>query len=410
MHFIDLSRQILLSIWTHKIRTSLALFGIMWGTMTVTLLLALGNGFYKKSMENLAFLNNGTIFAWAGRTSKPYAGIPQGQNIQLGINDFLEIMQNIPGIQWYSPEFAKESLFQYQNKETKSSLMGVGPGYETTMQFKILPGKSRFFNELDLTQQNRVVYLDATLTKILFAMEDPIGKTIYIQQIPFVVIGVSDPDKNTGIVFSGNKTRGYIPYTTYLALQGLEDINTIFLTPKNIEDSVRIKNNLKNLLAAKLHYDPSDDEAFHMPDLEDKQVFISWFFFIIELFLGFCGALTLSVGGLGVANMMFLIVTERTREIGLRKALGASEKNILLQFLCETLLIVGLGGAIGIGISIASLFVLSHLHLPDWMGNPYISAFSAGLTIFILMTVGLLAGYFPAKRAANMEPVKALLS
>lgn len=409
MHFIDLGRQIALSIWTHKIRTSLALFGIMWGTMTVTLLLALGNGFYEKSMENLAFLNNGTIFAWAGTTSKPHAGLPQGQKIRLEIDDFLEIMKNIPGIQWFSPEFSNETLFQYQDKETKSLLMGVGPGYEKTMQFKILPGKSRFFSELDLAKQNRVVYLDAPLTKILFPKEDPLGKIIFIQQIPFTVIGVADPEKNTGIVFTGSHT-GYIPYTTYLALQGRENINTIFLTPAKIEDSVRIKNNLKNLLAAKLHYDPSDDEAFHIPDLEDKQVFISWFFFIIQLFLGFCGALTLSVGGLGVANMMFLIVTERTREIGLRKALGASENNILIHFLSETLCIVGLGGAIGIGLSAALLFVLPFFHLPDWMGNPYVSIFSASITIAILMMVGLLAGYFPAKRAANMEPVKALLS
>ncbi|HEX2548663.1 MAG TPA: ABC transporter permease, partial [Gammaproteobacteria bacterium] len=346
MRFIDLFRQIILSIWTHKIRTCLALFGIIWGTMTVTLLLALGNGFYEKSMQNLAFLKNGTIFAWAGTTSKPYAGIPQGQKIHLEINDFLEIMQNIPGIQWYSPEFADETLFQYQNKETKSLLLGVAPGYETTMQFEIAAGKSRFFNTVDLMQKNRVVYLDAPLRKVLFGTVDPVGKTIFIKHVPFLVIGVADPEKNAGIVFSGSHT-GYIPYSTYLAIKGIENINTIFLTPDKIEDSVRIKNNLKNLLAAKLHYDPSDDEAFHMPDLEDKQVFISWFFFIIELFLGFCGALTLSVGGLGVANMMFLIVTERTREIGLRKAIGASEKNILTHFLFETLVLVGLGGMIG---------------------------------------------------------------
>jgi putative ABC transport system permease protein len=370
------------------------------------LLLALGNGFYDKSMQNLAFLNNGTIFAWPGSTSKPFAGLPQGQKVYLGIQDFLELMQNIPGVKWYSPVFSSKTLFQFQNKEVDGSLQGIAPGFDVTMQIKKI-GKSRFIDPLDINQQNHVVFIDAELKKILFAENEAIGKTLMINQVPFTIIGVADPDDESSINFGDNRS-AYIPYTTYLAMLGAQNINTIFLTPQHILDASRIKNNLKNLLAAKLHFDPTDDEAIHMPNLEEQQTFITWFFRIIELFLGFCGGLTLSVGGLGIANMMFLIVTERTREIGLRKAIGASETTILRQFLYETLFLVSVGGVIGALISFAMLSIVPYVHLPDWMGRPHVSFFTGSMTVIILMTVGLLAGYFPAKRAAMMEPVKAL--
>lgn len=406
MHFIDLFRQIILNIRSHKFRTFLALFGIIWGTLTVMLLLALGNGFYDKTMQNLAFLNNGTIFAWPGTTSKPFAGLPQGQKVYLNIQDFLDIMQNIPGIKWYSPTFNTKILYQYQNKEVDAGLQGIAPGFDMTMQIKKTE-KSRFINPLDVQQKNYVVFLDAELKKVLFAANDAIGKTLFINHVPFTIIGVADSDEGGGVHFGDNRN-AYIPYTTYLALMGPENINTIFLTPEHITDSTRIKNNLKNLLAAKLHFDPTDDEAVHMPNLEEQQLFITWFFRIVELFLGFCGALTLSVGGLGIANMMFLIVSERTREIGLRKALGANEKIILRQFLYETLFLVGVGGILGAVIAFTMLAIVPYIHLPEWMGNPHVSIASGMLTVIILMSVGLLAGYFPAKRAAMMEPVKAL--
>jgi putative ABC transport system permease protein len=137
-------------------------------------------------------------------------------------------------------------------------------------------------------------------------------------------------------------------------------------------------------------------------------VFFTWFFRVVELFLGFCGLLTLSVGGLGTANMMFLIVAERTHEIGLRMALGAKQAHILWQFVLETLLLVSMGGIIGALVSIGILFSMRAYGLPEWLGIPHISFGTALSTIFILAFVGLVAGFFPARRAANMEPVRAL--
>ena len=145
MYSVDLLKQIGFSLWSHKIRTCAALFGIIWGTITVILLLALSNGFYEKSIKNLAFINNGTIFGWSAATSKPYAGLPQGQKIHLQLKDFLEMMHDIPGIQWFTPlyHFDQGIDVQYKNKNVNASIQAVGEGYDKTMQFSMIPG-SRF--------------------------------------------------------------------------------------------------------------------------------------------------------------------------------------------------------------------------------------------------------------------------
>lgn len=407
MYSIDLLRQISYSLWSHKIRTCAALFGIIWGTITVILLLALSNGFYEKSIKNLAFINNGTIFAWGGVTSKPYAGLPQGQRIHLQLKDVLEIVQDIPGIQWFSPVYHLNKETQYQNKNVNASIEAVADGYDKTMQLRILPG-GRFIDVLDIQNKNHVVFLDDVLKKILFGKEEAVGKIVTIQGLPFTVIGVADPDNDSAVNFRWGENNAYIPYTTYLGIFGQQDISMIFLTPQSAADTPRIKRNLKNILAMKFHYDPSDEDAFRIPNLEDDQIFFTWFFRVIELFLLFCGTLTLSVGGLGTANMMFLIVTERTREIGLRMALGAEQSHIMLQFILETLTLVSLGGFIGALISGILLTILKHAHLPDWLGTPHISSMTVLMTVLVLVMVGLIAGYFPARRAANMEPVRAL--
>lgn len=406
MFFLDLFKQILFSLWSHKIRTCAALFGIVWGTITVILLLALGNGFYSANIKNLAFLNNGTIFAWPGVTSKPYAGLPEGQKIHLPIKDLLEIVQDIPGIKSFSPDYSFTGELHYKKKHINASVQGVASGYDKTQQLVYLPG-GRFIDPLDVEKKNRVVFLDDSLKTILFGSEEAVNKQVLILGVPFTVIGVADKNNKSAVKFM-RENNAFIPYTTYLAIKGQQDIRLIFITPESILDTPRIKNNLKNILAMKFRYDPTDEDAFHIPNLEAEQNFITWFFRVIELFLLFCGVLTLSVGGLGTANMMFLIVTERTREIGLRMALGAEQSHIMLQFILETLLLVSLGGIIGAVISGIILAILQQMHLPEWLGSPHISWMTASITTIILAIVGLTAGYFPARRAANMEPVKAL--
>jgi len=405
MYLNDLLKQIVVTLLAHKIRSCLALFGIVWGSVTVFLLLALSNGFYTTQIKKLAFLNNATIFAWPGITSKPFAGMPQGQNIHIELNDFLRIVHNIPGIKTFSPAFHHESTLQYQDKNVAGNVQAVASGYQEIQQVSLLPG-SRFIDPIDILHKNRVVFLDNSVKTILFGKENAFGKKVSIDGLPFTVIGTTDPDHASAIKWMDNSI--YVPYTTYLAIHGKQDVAMMFLLPYNAKEAPRIKQDFIHLLAAKYHFDPTDDDAIHMPNLESPQQFITWFFRVVAFFLGACGALTLSVGGLGVANMMFLIVTERTREIGLRMALGARQIDILLQFLCETFLLITLGGVLGFIVSKSLLALINTIGIPEWLGTPYISWTTILTTSLILSGVGLLAGYYPARRAANMKPIQAL--
>jgi len=406
MYSKDLFKQIAFSMWSHKARTIAALFGIVWGTITVILLLAIGDGYYKKSMEDLSFLNNGTIFGWGGYTSLSYKGVPLAQKINLRIKEVSQIVDNIPGVKDFSPMYRASVEIKSDVASIDTRIQGVSASHDEMMQIEHTKG-SRFINPIDIQHKNRVIFIDDKLSKTLFKDDSPLEKTIYVQGIPFTVIGIQNPDPEKATHFAGENT-GYIPYTSFLSIFGDQNMRLIFVTPEKPEYSARIKTNLKNLLALNLHFDPADDEAFNMPNLAEAQVFITWFFRVVKVFLLFCGVLTLSIGGLGTANMMFLIVTERTREVGLRISLGAKHSDIMKQFMLEALCLVGLGGLIGAIISGTVLLVLQNITLPEWLGVPH-ATFSSAFTTFIVITfVGLMAGYFPARRAANMEPVKAL--
>src|SRR3990167_6981046 len=182
----DLLKQILLNFWRHKIRTCFALFGIIWGTIAVILLLSLGHGFYQASIKNLAFINNGTIFIWPGTTSKPYAGLAPGQNIHVRMNDMIEVMNHIPNVQRYSPNYFSAKEISYQNKHLQAAVQGVSSDFKEIQQISV-ESNGRFINQLDMIEKRRVVFLDEQVKLTLFGKQEAIGKFIFIQGVPFVV-------------------------------------------------------------------------------------------------------------------------------------------------------------------------------------------------------------------------------
>jgi putative ABC transport system permease protein len=402
-------QQVFFSLWRHKIRSALALFGIIWGTVAVILLLAIANGFYTANQKNLAFLNGGTVFAWGGKTSKPYQGSPPGQSIHLRITDLLAIVENVPQIKLFSPIYflsnQHENILSYQDKQTAATIQGVNADQGEMQSLIAFPG-GRFIDAFDVAERHRVVFLDNEIKLSLFGTENAVGKIIMIEGVPFLIIGIADPAHKNILIHMTKSI--YVPYTTFLSLWGPKDIDFFFVQPTSSVHTAALKQSIKNMMARKHHFDPGDEQALMMPDTEDLQLFFQWFFRIIEIFFGVCGALTLSVGGLGIANMMFLIVTERTREIGLRMALGAGPVHIMTQFMLETLLLVGSGGVIGFILAGSCLQILQQLPLPEWLGTPHTSWTTIMITLSILLSVGALAGYFPARRAANMQPVQAL--
>jgi putative ABC transport system permease protein len=202
----------------------------------------------------------------------------------------------------------------------------------------------------------------------------------------------------------------YISYKSYEALYDNKYVGVFFVFPKPDTDPLQFEQSLRSYFAHKYHFDKNDKGALQLWGSTKMFQFIRWFFVGLQLFLGACGMMILAVGSIGVANIMFLIVTERTYEIGLHKAVGATDRQILLQLLFEALIIIGIGGCLGIGIALGAITILQQVTLPDWIGVPVISWTTVGITIFALGLIGLIAGYFPARRAARMDPIDALMT
>lgn len=406
MYIFILSQQILRDLWMHKLRSLLALFGITWGTLTVILLLALGYGFYTTSKINMMKIVDGTFFVNLNKTSKPFMGYPVGRQIKIKpktIMDLPNIMHN--DIQLVSPIMSQNINISFQDKQFSREVSGVNSDLAIIRKVDLTPD-SRFISPIDEKTAADVVVIGYHLKQQLFNDAPAIGKKILIRHIPFTVIGIMpNPGHHN---YSWYDNSALIPYTTFINLWGEQDVNSFFIVPNPKANSQEVKQTLINYLAARYHFDPQDTAALRIYDTVKMFKFFTWFFVGIQIFLGICGALTLAVGSLGVANIMFLIVTERTREIGIKMAVGARDYHILFQILLETLMIIILGGLLGFLIATSCIIMLQYIPLPTWLGQPEISMITVFITIIILMLFGLLAGYFPAKRAANMDPIEAI--
>jgi putative ABC transport system permease protein len=404
MYFLNLCQQILADMWARKLRSILALFGIIWGTMTVVLLLAIGNGFATASQTSMMSLVDGTFYVTPGATSKSFQGFAKGRPLNIKSSAVMGLPAAIPDVQTVSPMLEQSLPIGIAKKQLKRKLLGVAPSFGYLQKINI--GEGRFINNLDINQQNFVAVLGDQVADQLFGDISIIGKKIWINSIPFTIVGkIQKASKN---VYNWYKNSVIIPYPTYLDIFGDQNVQMFVVFPNPNADSKQVLYNMRGYFAHKYHYNPADKIALEVFDTTVIFQFMRWFFIGVKIFLGICGALTLGIGSLGVANIMFLIVSERTREIGVRMALGATEGHILSQVILEASIIVALGGLIGFLLAYIITLVLQSVNLPDWLGQPVISPSVVIATILIIAVLGLLAGYFPAKRAAKMDPVEAL--
>lgn len=402
MYFFNLCRQILRDMRAQKMRSFLALFGIIWGTITVVLLLALGTGFRIASLRNMMTIADGTFFASVGKTSKSFRGYPKGQPVNIKASSVMDLKKAIPAIKMASPWFSNRVHLRYKKEEHSREIAGVSGDFGYLQKIRVA-GQGRFINQLDVTNKNYVIVLGDRVKERLFGDEPAVGKTILVKNIKFTVIGVTAPD-----IYNRLKYLAAIPYSVYINIFGDQNVPFFMVFPDPNLEPQTVQNSMRTFLAKKYHFAADDKLAVRVIDTTKFFQFMRWFFIGIQLFLGICGALTLGVGSLGVANIMFLIVTERTREIGVRMAIGASDWQILWQIILEALILVALGGSIGLLISYLTVDILQYIKLPDWLGKPVISTTTVIITIIVLSVMGIFAGFFPAKRASKMDPVEAL--
>jgi putative ABC transport system permease protein len=394
--------QIFHDMWAHKLRSLLALFGIVWGTIAVTVLLALGQGFYNKQMKALASLAEDTLKIFLGSTGKPYHGLPSERKILVKASFVNNLPQALPEIAHASPYLMTQGSLSKGIRQTKAMVIGAAPAYVIIRHWH---ANGRFLDVLDTKNIRRVVFLGAKLKQSLFANEEALGQQIIINGMPFTVIGVRG-DRQQALDW--DNYNAFIPYSTFIALWGDQDLEQFIVAAKDSSQVAATKLALTHYFAKQFYFDPTDKNVINTYDYSTFKNFYISFFRAIQWFLGLCGAFTLCIGGIGIANTLFLIVQERTQEIGLRKTMGAQNHHILAQILLETFVLVGIGGLVGMSVAVSIIQLLAVISLPGWLGTPVISIPIIITTGSILLLIGMLAGYFPARRAANMQPIMAL--
>ncbi|HET8775200.1 MAG TPA: ABC transporter permease [Thermoanaerobaculia bacterium] len=404
--FKDVLRQLFRDIRNEKLRTFLTIFGIVWGTVAISLMLAFGTGLHKQLIKNTAGLGDRILIVWPGLTSIPYEGLGKGRRLRVAEEDLSAIRTEVEGLRRVSGEYMTSMRLDYGTKTISVDISGVVTEFGEMRNLIPEPG-GRFVNPIDDANQRRVIFLGDELKTNIFGESDAVGKIVLLNQSPFTVVGVLKKKPQDSSYSGRDKEKAFIPSSTYRALTGEKYVDNIVMQGVDASDTKGLIERLRGAFGKRLRFDKEDKEALSIWDTTEQFKFFDIFMLSFNAFLGIIGVMTLIVGGIGVSNIMNVIVEERTREIGIKMALGAKARWILMQFLLETMLVTTLGGAIGFAISYTLCAVFPE-GPQEFIGKPELSPLVAVLTATALGIVGLIAGYFPAREASKLDPVVAM--
>jgi putative ABC transport system permease protein len=392
-------------------RIGLTVMAIAWGTLSIVLLLSFGEGMKRSFHRNSRGMGEGIGVLWPGATTRAYAGLPSGRSISFTDEDAELLGARIPEITSISREYAKRAPVARGTKTVNARVRGVDPAFGE-MRNIIPQAGGRFLNDMDSALKRRSVVLGDELATDLFGKDDPIGKTVMINQSTFLVVGVMQPKVMMGMYSGPDKGQATIPAPTFKAMFTDAKIGNMVYKPASEQMADQAKAQIYRVLSRKYRFDPDDTRALGVWDTRENQRITGNIALGIQMFLGIIGGLTLFVGGMGVANIMYAVVKERTREIGVKMALGAKVRQIMSPFVLEALTMTILGGALGTAVGLILMQIVAALPLKDqafeFLGRPTFSPAIAAATSLILGTVGMLAGYFPARRAASVNPAESL--
>jgi putative ABC transport system permease protein len=394
----------------YKMRFLLVIFGVAWGTTAIVLNMAFGVGVMAQVKKGLKGLGEHIGILWPGQTSIPYKGLGIGRHIRFVPEDAEFLKERINILETASPEYIHWGQpIKYGEILRQAKVCGVNPSYG--MMRSIEAGNGRFINKLDVEKRRRVIFLGDEEKDKIFGQEEAVGKRVLLNGIPFTVIGVMKKKIQTNSYSGSDQNTVFIPYSTFKTMYGWLYINNMVYKPVSAKLSKEVQKKISRVLGEKYKFDPEDREALGTWDVAEQEQLMDKMTKGIEIFMTIVGAMTLLIAGAAIANIMYFIVDERTREIGIKRSVGATKSDILRQFLLESLLLSAIGGILGLIFSFTIVWLCSFIPetgMFEFLGKPTLSYEIPIITVFILLVISVFSGYFPAKKAANLKPVECL--
>lgn len=409
----DTFGQIFRTLWAHKLRSFLTMFGIAWGVGSLLLLVGLGEGFRTGNRRQLDQIGENIMFIFPARAPAIEGNQNSGREYKLTYQDYRDIVHECPDVLQATPALSRQDLRAVSEyNSANGQVIGAEPQFRGIRYLPLKQG--RWLSTQDESDRRSVAVLGSEVARNLYPGHPALGTFMLLNGMRFEVIGILD-QVGRGDNNSTNQ-RIYIPYSTmstYFPLKGQGEIGAlswINYTPRTRDSHILARNEVRRVIARNHGFDYHNDDAFEEWDTIRSAQMVGKIFDAMNMFLGSVGLVTLALGAIGIINIMLVSVSERTREIGLRKALGATNRSILFQFFMEGVLLTLVSGGIGMGFAAALMAALGTLPSPPGFDTPKLVASSATLAIASLSFAGIVAGLYPARKAALLTPVEALRS
>lgn len=413
MSISDLFRDVFRTLWAHKLRAFLTMFGIAWGIVSIVLMVAAGEGLRKGQEEQAKNLGKDVMIVFHGRTSLQAGGTHAGRLVHWDDADLPAVQTETPDCQYAIPELEQDTVRAHSNFNNAAfTVTGSYPQFSYIRTLDV--GQGRFYDWDDMRESRRVAFLGSDAAKQLFPGRNPVGDNVYLNDFPYVVIGVMQKKKQDSSYDGWDVNKVFVPFSAMR--RDFPDkppgtpttFDQLLVTPKSVEQHDVCKHEVRAALARMHRYDPNDKEACPIWDTVQEAQAFKTMTDGMKYFLGAVGIVTLLLGGIGVMNVMLVAVRERTREIGVRKAIGAPSAVILRQFFIEALIIAFVSGGIGLGVAFGFCALVNLLPMPDFFAG-LIPDWTSGLVATgLLSTIAVGAAMYPAKRAASVDPIEAL--
>jgi putative ABC transport system permease protein len=392
------------------------MFGLVWGIASVILLVGLGRGFVVDQKKHMETLGKDLVIVWGGRTSTQVGGRAAGREIRLNVDDAELIRDECYLVKNVSPELRRTIPEVSQFNLANRGVVGMWPSYQDFRSLKVSEG--RLITDDDEREGRRVLVLGSKAYRQLFPGQPAIGATVLVKSVPYSVVGVLAEKKQNSNYSGPDNDYLFAPYSAVsrdfpppekpgagITRGYLDDIVFEVGDPENHEAAVL---QVRRAIGRVRHFDPTDKDALFIWDTMDGAKQLAKIFGVVTLFFGCVAVVTLCLGGIGVMNIMLVSVSERTREIGTRKAMGATKRDILRQFFAESAMLTIVSGILGLSVGIGICVAMVVVPLPDFVPHPIVSPISIVISILTLSLITVTAGMYPAQRAADMQPVESL--